>query len=71
MRARTLCPVFDCFVTAGSHSNDLRLPGLLTGALANDTVLYVAGGEYFSLAASLHHVYGWGGNDYLSVGVGR
>ena len=55
---------------AGRTGNLLE-PGLLGGALANDTILFVAGGEYFSLAASRHRVYGWGGNDYLSVGVGR
>ena len=50
---------------------DLKTPGLLGGDLLNDTVLFVAGGEYFSLAASRHRVYGWGGNNYLSLGVGR
>lgn len=55
---------------AGRDGN-LKEPGLMSGDLANDTVLFVAGGEYFSLAASRHYVYGWGGNDYLCVGVGR
>ena len=27
--------------------------------------------QYFSLAASSSMLYGWGGNDYMCVGVGR
>ncbi|KAL6759191.1 hypothetical protein V8C86DRAFT_1350553 [Haematococcus lacustris] len=57
-------------VLAG-RSGPLESPGLVEGALKDDKVLFVAAGEYFSLAASATTIYGWGSNDYLAVGVGR
>ncbi|KAG1668129.1 hypothetical protein FOA52_003916 [Chlamydomonas sp. UWO 241] len=53
------------------RSGDHHVPGLLRGALEGDKVLFVAGGEYFSLAASEKHVYGWGGNNYHTAGIGK
>eukprot|EP00798_Chlamydomonas_sp_ICE-L_P024282 gene24282-9881_t len=49
----------------GATAESLTRPGLVGGDLANDKVLFVAGGEYLALTASATAFYGWGGDDYL------
>ncbi|MEW5307620.1 MAG: hypothetical protein WDW36_009999 [Sanguina aurantia] len=53
------------------RQGDTTVAGLVAGELKGGKVLFVAAGEYFSLAASASMVYGWGSNDYLATGLGR